>query len=46
MKIDDKIAVGRIVMDVKKHEVQADGQVVTLTLKEFELLKRMMKLRL
>ena len=30
-------------MDVKKHEVQADGRVVTLTLKEFELLKRMMK---
>ena len=43
VKIDDKIALGRIVMDVKKHEVQADGQVVTLTLKEFELLKRMMK---
>ena len=43
VKIDDKIALGRIVMDVKKHEVQADGQVVTLTLQEFELLKRMMK---
>ena len=43
VKIEDKIALGHIVMDVKKHEVQADGQVVTLTLKEFELLKRMMK---
>ena len=43
VKIDDKIALGHIVMDVKKHEVQADGRVVTLTLKEFELLKRMMK---
>ena len=30
-------------MDVKKHEVSSDGKVVTLTLKEFELLKRMMK---
>lgn len=38
---DGRIALGRIIMDVKKHEVQADGRVVTLTLKEFELLKRM-----
>lgn len=40
---EDKIALGRIVMDVKKHEVSSDGKIVTLTLKEFELLKRMMK---
>ena len=38
-----KIALGHIIMDVKKHEVSSDGKVVTLTLKEFELLKRMMK---
>ena len=40
---EDKIALGHIIMDVKKHEVSSDGKVVTLTLKEFELLKRMMK---
>lgn len=43
VNVDDKIALGRIVMDVKKHEVSSDGKVITLTLKEFELLKRMMK---
>ena len=40
---EDKISLGHIIMDVKKHEVSSDGKVVTLTLKEFELLKRMMK---
>ena len=30
-------------MNTKKHEVTADGEVVTLTLKEYELLKRLMK---
>ena len=40
---EDKIALGHIIMDVKKHEVSSDGKVVTLTLKEFELLKHMMK---
>lgn len=40
---EDKIALGHIIMDVKKHEVSSDGKVVTLTLKEFELLKRMIK---
>ena len=35
---EDKIALGHIIMDVKKHEVSSDGKVVTLTLKEFELL--------
>lgn len=43
VNVNDKIALGRIIMDVKKHEVSSDGKVVTLTLKEFELLKRMMK---
>ncbi len=43
VNVEDKIALGRIIMDVKKHEVSSDGTVVTLTLKEFELLKRMMK---
>ena len=32
---EDKIALGHIIMDVKKHEVSSDGKVVTLTLKEF-----------
>lgn len=41
-KREDKIALGAIVMDLKKHEVLADGEQVTLTLKEYELLKRMM----
>ena len=40
---EDKIALGHIIMDVKKHEVSSDGKVIALTLKEFELLKRMMK---
>lgn len=30
-------------MDLKKHEVTVDGKVVTLTLKEFELLERLMR---
>ena len=30
-----------LAMDVKKHEVYVDGEKVTLTLKEFELLKRL-----
>ena len=29
-------------MDVKKHEVTVEGQGIALTLKEFELLKRLM----
>ena len=39
----DKIVLGDIEMNTKKHEVTADGEVVTLTLKEYELLKRLMK---
>ena len=37
------IVLGDIEMNTKKHEVTADGEVVTLTLKEYELLKRLMK---
>lgn len=39
----DVIAVGDIEINTKKHEVMAAGEVVTLTLKEYELLKRLMK---
>ena len=42
-KIEDKIVLNNIMIDIKKHEVTANGNVVGLTLKEFELLKRMMK---
>ena len=34
---------GNLMMDGKKHEVKVDGSVVTLTLKEFELLKQLLK---
>lgn len=34
--------VGGLVMDVKKHEVTVDGEKLALTLKEFELLKRLL----
>ena len=30
-------------VDVKKHEVKVAGEIVTLTLKEFELLERLMR---
>ena len=33
----DVIVLGDIEMNTKKHEVTADGEVVTLTLKEYEL---------
>ena len=39
----DVIVLGDIEMNTKKHEVPAVGEVVTLTLKEYELLKRLMK---
>lgn len=37
------ISIGNIEIDSKKHEVKAEGEVVVLTLKEYELLKRLMK---
>ena len=39
----DIIAVGEIEINTKKHEVTAAGEVGNLTLKEYELLKRLMK---
>lgn len=39
----DVISVGNIEINTKKHEVTAAGEIVTLTLKEYELLKRLMK---
>ncbi len=36
-------SVGGVCVDVKKHEVTVDGTPVTLTLKEFELLERLMR---
>lgn len=41
-KDSDILSVAGIEIDVKKHEVKADGNVVNLTLKEYELLKRLM----
>ena len=43
MKIEDKIVLNGLTIDVKKHEVTVEGEPVSLTLKEFELLRRMMK---
>ena len=40
---EDSIVIGEIEMNLKKHEVTAAGEVVSLTLKEYELLKRLMK---
>ena len=40
---EDSIVIGKIEMNLKKHEVTAAGEVVSLTLKEYELLKRLMK---
>lgn len=39
----DQYILGGICMDKKKHEVTVDGEVVALTLKEFELLRRLME---
>lgn len=39
----DVIMIDGLVMDTKKHEVKVDGEAVTLTLKEYELLKRLMR---
>ena len=40
---EDAFEIGEIRLDPKKHEVTAAGEVVNLTLKEYELLKRLMK---
>lgn len=39
----ETIEIGKIQINQKKHEVKVDGEVVNLTLKEYELLKRLMK---
>ena len=39
------LEVDGVKMNVKKHEVTVDGQTVTLTLKEYELLERLMRNR-
>lgn len=40
---EDTFEIGEIRLDSKKHEVTVHGEVVNLTLKEYELLKRLMK---
>ena len=42
-KSQDIISIGNIEIDTKKHEVKAEDKVVVLTLKEYELLKRLMQ---
>lgn len=42
-KAEDIIVFGSLEINTKKHEVKADGEVVGLTLKEYELLKRLME---
>ena len=42
-ELQDFIKIGDIEIDTKKHEVTASGEIVNLTLKEYELLKRLMK---
>ena len=39
----ETIEIGKIQINQKKHEVKVDDEVVNLTLKEYELLKRLMK---
>lgn len=39
----DEIVIENLKMDLKRHEVTVDGQVVILTLKEFELLRKLMR---
>ena len=40
---EDTFEIGKIRLDPKKHEVTVHGEVVNLTLKEYELMKRLMK---
>lgn len=39
----DAMQIGNLVLDIQKHEVLVDGEQVVLTLKEFELLKYLLK---
>lgn len=43
VQVQDLLSVGPVTVDVKKHEVKVLGEVVSLTLKEFELLDRLMR---
>lgn len=45
IKVNDEnvISIKNLEINTKKHEVRADGEVVVLTLKEYELLKRLMQ---
>lgn len=42
LKNSEVLSLAGIEIDMKKHEVKADGKVVNLTLKEYELLKHLM----
>lgn len=42
-EISDKICINNLCIDIKKHEVDVDGEVIILTFKEFELLHYLMK---
>lgn len=44
-KEEMKYQIGNLLIDVEKHLVKVDGKTVTLTLKEFELLEKLMKNR-
>lgn len=44
-KEDTKYQIGNLLIDVEKHKVKVDGKTVALTLKEFELLEKLMKNR-
>lgn len=40
---EEEIVIENLRLNLKRHEVTVDGQIVTLTLKEFELLSKMMR---
>lgn len=44
-KEDTKYQIGNLLIDVEKHKVKVEGKIVALTLKEFELLEKLMKNR-
>ena len=44
-KTDTKYQIGNLLIDVEKHKVKVEGKTVALTLKEFELLEKLMKNR-
>ena len=44
-KEDTKYQIGNLLIDVEKHKVKVEGKTIALTLKEFELLEKLMKNR-